>query len=94
MVCSSDVIDDDALRFDLGMVLQGIDDEPRALELVFEMRGMDEDELVVIRGELDVLFKNRQLVAAVLVQADLADAENVGFVNEFRDQRDGRHRRA
>jgi hypothetical protein len=89
-----DVVDDDALGLDLGEVFQRIDDEARAFELVLKVRGVDEHELVVILRDLHMLLEDFQLVAAVFVQADLADAEHAGLVDELRDEARSRPRRA
>ena len=70
------------------MVLEGVEDDQRALALVFEVGGVHEDELVVLEREADLLFEDGQLVAGVLVEPDLADAQNVGLLEEFRDNRD------
>ena len=80
-----DVIDDHALRLDPRVGLERIEDQPRALELVLEVRRVDEDELVVPRREVDVLLEHLQFVARVLVQPDLADAEHVRPVEKLRD---------
>lgn len=42
------------------------------------MRGVDEDELVVARGQIDMFFENGDFVARIFVEADFADAEDVG----------------
>ena len=42
---------------------------------------------VVIEGELDVLLEDGEFVAGVLVEADLADAEHGGAVEELGDDR-------
>ena len=68
--------------------LEHVEDQARALELVLEMRRVDEDQLVVPRGEVDVHFEHLQFVARILVQPDFADAEHVGPVEELRDDRD------
>ena len=49
---------------------------------------MDEDELIVFYRELDVLLEDLELVARVAIEADLADAENVGLSQKFRDHRE------
>ena len=61
------VVDDDALRFDAGVRFQDVDDQIGALELVFEVRGMNEDELVVLDGELDVFLEDEDFVSRVFV---------------------------
>jgi hypothetical protein len=71
-----DVVDDDLRAVEFGEVRQRIEREAGALELVLEVRRVDEDRQVVIERELDVLLEDGQLVAGVLVEADLADAEH------------------
>lgn len=51
------VVDENAGRVDARIALQHVDDEAGALELVFQMRGVDEDELVEARREFDVFSK-------------------------------------
>jgi hypothetical protein len=48
---------------------------------------MNENELIVAGSQVDVHFKHFQFVAAVFVEADLANAEHVGLVNEMRNER-------
>ena len=67
-----------ALRLDALVALEHVENQPRAFELVLEMRRVDEDELVVPRGEVDVHFQDLHFVARILVQPDFADAEHVG----------------
>ena len=79
-----DVIDADALRLDAAVVLEHVDDHPRALVLVLQVRRVDEDQLVGLHRQIDVFLKDGGLVAGVLVEADLADAEDVGLVRGTR----------
>ena len=58
---------------------------PRALVLVLEVRRVDQDELPVFGGQLDLLGEGRDLVARHPVQADLADAEHRRAIEETRD---------
>ena len=67
-----DVVDDHAAGFHAFVGEQEIHDEPRALELVLEVRGVDEDRQVAVEGELDVFLEDRELALRVLVQADQA----------------------
>jgi hypothetical protein len=67
-----DVVNDDALGFDAFVALEHVEDEARALEFVFEVRRVDEDELVVTSGEST--FPGRSVRSAVLVQSDFTDA--------------------
>ena len=60
--------------------LMGVHDQAGAFELVLEMGRVDEDELVVAGGEVHVLFEHSHFVAAVFVEADFADAEDVGAI--------------
>jgi hypothetical protein len=52
------------------------------------MRCVYQDELLKARGQIDLLLEDPQLIAAILVQADLANAKHVGTIQKFRDQRD------
>jgi len=83
-----DVIDDDALRPDAFVALQHVEDEARAFELVFEMRRVDENELMVPGGEVRVHFEDLEFVPRVLVEPDFADAQDVRTVEELRNQGD------
>ena len=49
---------------------------------------MDEDHLVVRHGEVDLLLEDGDFVAGVFVQADLADAEDVGAIEKVGDDCD------
>ena len=66
-----------ALRLDAPVVLEHVDDHPRALVLVLQVRRVDEDQLVGLHRQVDVLLEDGRLVGRVLVEADLADAEHV-----------------
>ena len=81
-----DVVDDDAGGVDAGICAEEVEDEAGAFPFVLEMGGVDEDELVVIGGEADVVFEDGELVAGVSVEADLADAEDVGAGEEGGDE--------
>ena len=63
------MIDQHALGLDSLVVLQHVDDDARSLVLVLQVRRVDQDELIVLRGQIDLLFEDRDLVARVLVQA-------------------------
>jgi len=78
-----DVIYDDTMRLDAFVAFDDINYQARAFEFVFEVRGVNEDELVVFGGEVDVFLENFDFVATVFVKADFADAENVGAVEKF-----------
>ena len=79
-----DVIDADALRLDAAVVLEHVENHPCALLLVLQVRRVDEDQLVGVHRQIDVFLEDGGLVARVLVQADLADAEDVGLVEDTR----------
>ena len=70
------------------VALEHVDDHPRALVLVLQVRRVDEDQLVRLRRQVEVLLKDGRLVGGVLVQPDLADAEHVRLLEELGDQRD------
>ncbi len=63
---------------------QHVDRDPRALVLVLEVRRVDQDQLAVRGGQLDLLGVGRDLVAGDAVQADLADAEDRRAIEERR----------
>ena len=71
------MVNDDPLRLDAAVILQSVDDQLGALQLVFQVRRVNEDQLIVIFGDLHVLLEDGQLIAAVLVQPDLANAEHI-----------------
>lgn len=73
------MIDDDAVRTDPAVIFQRIKDQPGSLEFVFKVRRMNEDELIVIRGQLDMFFQDEQFIPAVFVEPDFPDAEDRGF---------------
>ena len=77
------VIDDDPSGGDPAVGLQRVNNKPRALELVLQVRRVDEDQLPVPGRQIDVLLKDRQFVAAVLVQPDFADAQNSRPIQKF-----------
>ena len=81
------VVDQHFARRDAAVVLQNVDDQARALQLVLEMRRMHQDQLFPARGQINMLLQDRDFVAAVFVQANLADAENVWAIEKFRDHR-------
>ena len=89
-----DVVDDDLFRADAAVVTEGVEDESGAFEFVFEVRGVDEDELVVIGGELDVFFEDEELVAAVFIEADFANSyltaipQRATFLKRLRELQD------
>ena len=70
------VIDHHARRIDPVVLGEDVDDRPRPLVLVLEVRRVDVDQLLVLDREVDVVAEGRDLVARHAVQADLADAEH------------------
>ena len=83
-----DVVDDHASGFHALVRAEQIDDEPRALELVFEVRRMHENQLVVLHREVDVLLEDVEFIARIAVQTDFADAEDVRLREELGDHRE------
>ena len=81
-----DVVDQHPARIDRG-IPQGSENQAGALELVFKMGRMDQDQLIVATGDLDLLLENHELVARILVQPDLSDAEHIRAVEKLGDQR-------
>ena len=83
-----DVVDDDARGIDFAVCAKDVDDEAGAFPFVLEVGSVDEDHLVVLHGELDVAFEDGDFVAAIFVEADFADAEDVGAVEKGGKQRE------
>src|SRR5262249_49245263 len=81
-------IDADAGGVDAAVVLEHVDDHPRALVLVLEVWGVDEDQLVGAGGEGEVLLEDDGLVAGGLVEADLADTPDIWLVEVVGDDGD------
>ena len=79
------VIDNDPRRIHSRVPAQQIDDQPRALPFVLEMRRMHEDQLPMPHRQLDVLLQDAHLVSRVFVQPDLADPEHVRAREKLRD---------
>ena len=95
-----DVVDEDAGGIEGGAeVVEHVEDHAGAFEFVFEVWGVDEDEVVFaggacvaggfgfegVDGELDVLLEDFGFVGGVFVEADFADAEDGGAGEEFGD---------
>ncbi len=80
-----DVIDDDPLRLDARLRAQRIQDQPRPLPLVLEVRRVDEDQLLMLRGEADVLLEDLHFIARIFIEPDLADPEHVLAVEKAGD---------
>ena len=80
-----DVVDDDAVAINVSVV-QGVEDEAGSLQFVLEVRGVDEDGKVEFFSKFDVFLEDGELVFGVLVEADFTDAEDVGLVDEVRDE--------
>ena len=78
-----DVVDQHPARIDLPVAPDRVHDKHRALELVFEVGRVDEDKLVVLRGKVDLGFEDFELVLRVLVEPDLADAQDAGTRREW-----------
>ena len=93
-VCSSTWSMQTRGRIDAAVALEHVDDHARALVLVLQVRRVDEDQLVGLHGQVDVFLEDGGLVARVLVEADLADAEDVGPVEVLGDQGDDLAREA
>lgn len=83
-----DVIDQDSRRFDPGITGQHIEDHASALILVFKVRRMNENLLMVTNSQIDMFEKDRCFVARIFIETDFADPEHVRFVEKFWDHRD------
>ena len=81
------VIDHHAAGHELRVPLEHVDRHLRALQLVFEMRGVDQNQLLVGEGQLDLFGERRHFVAGNAVHPDLADAEHGRPVEELRNSR-------
>lgn len=81
------MIDDDSVRGKLGAVFEDVQYEAGAFFLVFQVRGVDEDELLVFDGEVYVLFKDGEFVFGVSVESYFAYAEYARLIEEFGDER-------
>ena len=83
-----DVIDQHAMMIKPLIAAQHIQNHPRSLVLVFQMRSMDQNLLTVGRGQVEVLQENRCFVFCVFVEPNLADAEHAGQIEKLRDHLD------
>ncbi len=83
-----DVVDQYAARFDPRVAHEHIQDHARALVLVFQVRRVNEDLLLVPHSQIDVFEEDSGFVACVLIQADLADTQHVGLVEKLRNHGD------
>lgn len=53
-------------------------------DLVLQVRRVDQDELIVLHGQLDLSLEDLLFILGRLVKADLADAQHVGLLEELR----------
>ena len=60
-----DMVDQDSAGIDGAVAFDRVDDELGALEFVFEVGRVDEDELVVLGGEGDLFFEDGEFVLGV-----------------------------
>src|SRR4051812_13047356 len=49
---------------------------------------VDEDQLIVAGGEVDMHFQNFYFVPGIFIQADFTDSQDVGTIQKFRDDGD------
>ncbi len=82
------VIHQDAVGLQPRVTDQHIQDHSRAQILVVQVRRVDQDQLVVLGGQVQVFQKYDGFILGILVQPDLADAQNVGPIQELGDHRD------
>ena len=80
------VIDDDPLGPDARVAFEHVHDQARTLELVLEVRCVDQDHLVGSRRQVHLRLQHFQFVLRVLVQTDLANAQHIGPVDKFWNQ--------
>ena len=85
-----DMVDADPLGLDPGVVADHIQDHPRPLVFVRQVRRVDQHQLIGPPGKVEVIEKHRRFVPRVLVQTNLADPENPRLVEKLGDQRDHR----
>ena len=80
-----DVVDADPFRRDPAVAPEHVEDHPRPLVLVGQVRRMHQDQLAMFRGQVDVFEEDCRLILGVLVQPDLTDTEDAGVVEELGD---------
>lgn len=62
-----------------------IEGESSAFEFIAEVWGVDEDDLVVAEGDVELFLEDGEFVGGVEVEADFADADDGGFAEEMGD---------
>lgn len=70
------------------IVAEHIQDHPGTLELILEVRRVDQNLLVEFDGKIEMLHENRGFVAGVFVEPDLTDSEHPRSVEELGDHGD------
>jgi hypothetical protein len=83
-----DVVDADVIGDDPPVAPEHVEDHPGPLVLVGQVGGMHQDQLAMLRRQVDVFEEDGRLVLRVLVQADLADPQDAGVIEELGDHLD------
>lgn len=83
-----DVIDQYAVRLRPPVALEHVENHPRAGILVFQVGRVDEYQLFQAVCHVEMLQEHGRFVGRVFVEANLANAQHAGAVQELRDHRD------
>ena len=67
---------------------QHVQNHPRALVLVFQVRRVNQNLLVGLHRQIEVLQKHDRLVPRVLVEPDLADPQHARPIEKLGNHRD------
>jgi hypothetical protein len=74
-----DVIDEHATAVEPAVANEHIENHPRSLVFVLQVRRVDENLLVVFHGQLQMLQEDDRLIARIFVEADLRNANTEGL---------------
>ena len=80
------VIHQHAARVQIRTVFQGGKNHYGPLKLVFQMGSVNQHKLVEAHRQIQMLFKNSHFMGSIPVQPYFPDAEDIGPVNELRNQ--------
>ncbi len=82
------VIDKHPFAADAAVAREHVEDHACALVFILQVGRVDQDLFVGLHREIDMFEKNRGFVASVFVEADLANSEHAGAIEELGNHRD------
>ena len=80
------MINDAALWLNTGLVFESIQNQTSAFVFVFQMRRVNQDQLIMLCSDFDMPLKLFKFIGTVFIQTKFSNSQHIGFVDELGNQ--------